>query len=323
MASEFQIFGRPGERVALAGLCVIAPVLVYLLIFSILGGGYFFPQDIAHKTLSLELRPAEPTLFVAEFAGRLRILLSLGALAVFALCLVAYAGALLYSRRGRNWMMILMGVAAGYGIAGALNRGNAMLDAILITPLEQAIAADPGFGLARFFEGADMLQAAATLFSLTAAAALAICFADFAFGYRSGDEREGDLRPVRDHLSRVFVASSALMTLATIATYYYYHFTPLLMTEASADIYRPLAASASLHWGASYTLCLAAASAPAGAAYLLMRSRALRAGTMKDDVALFPDTFSAKAFKAAGAVLTLLAPAIASPLFDMLGPLLS
>ena len=58
---------------------------------------------------------------------------------------------------------------------------------------------------------------------------------------------------------------------------------------------------------------------------MLDRSAAMRSGALdaSSDVALFPDKMSGKALKAAGAMLTLFAPAIASPVLDLLGPLLS
>ena len=188
---------------------------------------------------------------------------------------------------------------------------------IVETPLDEATV----WGAETMRSGMRLFVSTNTFFGLAAVGAMMFRFADIALGPPGDVKSVEDLRARGDALREGLAVGSAILTSATVATYFYYHYPLSIMTEASAKIFAPLSALGALRWGAVYATILIAASAPAIAAQILDGRRLGGAGADADAASWLNKDAWADRLKALGAVLALIAPAAATPVLEVLAEL--
>lgn len=307
-------------RSALALASFAFPAAVYFAAFWLIGGRRLFPGDVTAEALGLAFREKSPAMLAADLAAREAFLISSTAMLIISVSALGYALAAIHSSRGRGPAVLAALAAALIGTAALANEGNIIRDVMVERPLRDAAV----FGAEGLRRGLALFVSLNTFVGLAAVGAMMARFADLAWGPETGvsDRREIGARAAA--IREAIYFGSAILTVATVTTYFFYHYPLAVMTEASEAAYRPISGIGALRWGASYTAVLAAASIPAVAALIADRRAAVEAGVIADEEGstLFDRKAWADRAKAIGVVATVIAPAVATPLLEIIGPLL-
>lgn len=312
---------RPPARIALALACIAFPASIYAVAFYLIGGTWFFPEDVSPEALGLAFAARSAALFAEELAAREAFFIASVAMTLACTVALAYALALILRDRTPGAAIFTALAAAATGGLAVLTQGNTMRTVVFETPMLRAAAESATFGAAGFLRGAEIYVSVNTFIGLAAVAALIGRFFHLTLG-NDGETRDAaGLARRAAALRESVTVASLVLTSATVATYFYYHYPLSLMTDASRAIYGPIAGIASLRWGVAYTVVLATTVAPAFAAHLEDRRVAVAEGAAPADAAktgwLSKDAIGAN-LKALGAVATILAPAVAAPLLDLI-----
>lgn len=266
---------RTSERYLLACLCILAPTSVYLIGFWWLGQNYFFPSSLAPGDFPISLIRENTQLFSQELASRERVFLASISVSVFSIVAGIYAVATL--ERNRGWKptfgAALICLALGY--VAAVNQGNPIRDMVVEWPIGQAAFNYISYGLPELYEGMRRFSIINSFCAVAAASALVSRFVDLTLGDGRWDGAN-DIPARGLALRETIMFAGVLLTLATVATYFYYHYPLVLMEDDSARIHRRFSEMASVRWGAIYSTVMITASSPAIAAHLLERQRLAR-----------------------------------------------
>ena len=266
---------RTGERYLLACLCVIAPTAVYLIGFWWLGLNYFFPSTLSPSDFQIDLITDNTALFSNELASRERVFLTSIAVSVFSILAAIYAIATFERNRGWRPTVLIVVICALLGYIAASNQGNPVRDMVVEWPLGQAAFNYISYGLPELYEGMRLFSIINSFCVLAAASALIARFVDLTLG----DGLWGGQNDVKTRgivIRETIIFAGVLLTLTTVATYFYYHYSLSLMDENSASVHRKFSEMASVRWGAIYSTVMITASAPAIATHLLERQRLAR-----------------------------------------------
>lgn len=263
---------RTAERHLLAFLCVAAPTAVYLIGFWWLGLNYFFPSSLSPSDFQVALIEDNTQLFSKELASRERVFLASIAVSVFSIVAAIYAIATI--ERNRGWLptIVVTAVCLFLGVIAATQQGNPIRDMVVEWPLGQAAFNYISYGLPELYDGMRLFSVINSFCALAAASALVARFVDLTLGDGRWDG-ENDIPTRGLALREAIMFAGVLLTLATVATYFYYHYPLVLMEESSADIHRRFSEMASIRWGAIYSSVMITAASPAIAAHLLERQR--------------------------------------------------
>lgn len=317
--SDLDLRAYTTDRIALAASCFAFPAVIYIFGFWWIAGRQLFPVNLSAKTLTLKMAPSTPATLAADLAAREIYLLASVAMLVISLTALAYA--LFGIRRSRDGRTALIAVisAAGVGAIAAFTEGNPLRTLVVETPLDKAEV----WGAEAMRSGMRLFVTVNTFIGLTAVGAMICRFADIALGPVEGATTAETVRARGAALQEALLVGSAMLTAATVATFFYYHYPLSIMTVASAEVFGPLSALGSLRWGAAYTAVLIAAAAPAMAAHIMDARQGSGDQGDKDAGAAWLDgDVWAKRFKTLGAILAVIAPAIATPILEVLAPLL-
>ncbi|MEL7464494.1 MAG: hypothetical protein AAFN79_10530 [Pseudomonadota bacterium] len=310
---------HPPERMFLAAACIAFPAFVYAVAFWQIAGRRLVPGELTTADLGIAFVERSPASLAADLAARETYLIASVAMLLIAVISFGYALGAIRRSRGTTVMAVagLFAVIVG-GVALAY-QGNPLRDLVVEAPLD---AASP-WGAEAMREGMRLFVSINTFLGLAAVGAMMIRFADLALGSPNGADDPAEGADRGGELREALVVGSAILTSATVATYFYYHYPLALMTEASAKAFAPLSALGSLRWGAAYAAILAAAAAPAVAALVAERkaSPQRQAGDRADTGWMNAEAWSAR-IKAFGALLAIIAPAVATPILEVLAPLL-
>lgn len=263
---------RTSERYLLACLCVAAPSAIYLIGFWWLGLHYFFPSSLSAGDFPVELIQDNTQLFSQELASRERIFLSSIAVSVISIVAAIYAIATFERNRGRRPTVIVVAICFSLGVLAAIQQGNPIRDMVVEWPLGQAAFNYISYGLPELYEGMRLFSIINSFCALAAASALIARFVDLTLGDGRWDGKN-DIPTRGIALRETILVAGVLLTLATVATYFYYHYPLALMEERSAEVHRRFSEMASIRWGAIYSSVMITASSPAIAAHLLERQR--------------------------------------------------
>ncbi len=266
---------RTGGRYLLACLCVAAPCTVYLIGFWWLGLNYFFPSSLSASDFQIDLVADNAELFSQELVSRERIFLSSIAVSVFSIVAAIYAVATIERNRGMVPTVVVVGLSLGFGYAAATMQGNPIRDMVVEWPLGQAAFNYISYGLPELYEGMHLFSIINSFCVLAAASALIARFVDLTLGDGRWDG-QNDIPTRGLALRETILVAGVLLTLTTMATYFYYHYPLSLMEESSAEVHRRFSEMASIRWGAIYSTVMITASSPAIAAHLLERQRLAR-----------------------------------------------
>jgi len=316
---------RTGERYLLAALCIIAPLVVYLVGFWWLGLNYFFPSSLSASDFQVELIQDSTQVFSLELAPRERVFLTSIAVSVMSIVATIYAIATIERNRGWRPTLLILAVCLSLGTIAATHQGNPIRDMVVEWPLGQAAFNYISYGLPELYDGMRLFSVINSFCALTAASALVARFVDLTLGDGRWDG-ENDIPTRGLALRQTILCAGVLLTLATVATYFYYHYPLVLMEEGSAQVHRRFSEMASIRWGAIYSSVMITASAPAIAAHSLERQRLARdlQRYAKEEPGLeiptpppwVPLQTLALLGKAALAVAAMLAPAAVSPILE-------
>lgn len=266
---------RTSERYLLACLCIIAPTAVYLIGFWWLGLNYFFPSSLAPGDFQVDLIRDNTVLFSKELASRERVFLASIAVAVFSIVAGIYAISTFERNRGWRPTVGAALVCLALGYVAAVNQGNPIRDMVVEWPIGQAAFNYISYGLPELYEGMSRFSIINSFCAVAAASALVARFVDLTLGDGRWDG-ENDIPARGLALRETILFAGALLTLATVATYFYYHYPLVLMEDESAKVHRRFSEMASVRWGAIYSTVMITASSPAIAAHLLERQRLAR-----------------------------------------------
>ena len=266
---------RTGERYLLACLCVISPCAVYFIGFWWLGLNYFFPPSLTPSDFQVGLIQDNTEVFSLELAARERIFLSSIAVSVFSIVAAIYAIATFERNRGWKPTLLVIAICLALGYVTASNQGNSIRSMVVDWSLGQAAFHYISYGLPELYEGMRLFSVINSFCALTAATALIARFVDLTLGDGRWDG-EIDIPKRGVALRETILFAGVLLTLATVATYFYYHYPLILMEEASAITHRRFSEIASIRWGAIYSTVMITAASPAIAAHLLERQRLAR-----------------------------------------------
>ena len=240
-----------------------------------LGLNYFFPSSLSPTDFQVDLISDNTRLFSVELASRERIFLSSIAVSVFSIVAAIYAIATFERNRGWRPTVVVVLICLALGYVAAVTQGNPIRDMVVEWPLGQAAFNYISYGLPELYEGMRLFSVINSFCALAAAAALIARFVDLTLGDGRWDGAN-DIPARGLALRETILFAGVLLTLATVATYFYYHYPLVLMEEASAATHRKFSEMASVRWGAIYSTVMITASSPAIAAHLLERQRLAR-----------------------------------------------
>ena len=316
---------RTGERYLLSCLCIAAPCAVYFIGFWWLGLHYFFPSTLRAEDFEIALITDNTQLFSLELASRERVFLASIAVSVFSIVAAIYA--ISTFERNRSWppTLVVTLVCLALGYVAATNQGNPIREMVVEWPIGQAAFNYISYGLPELHKGMHLFSVINSFCAVAAASALIVRFVDLTLGDGRWDG-ENDIPTRGLALRETILFAGILLTLATVATYFYYHYPLSLMEKETAEVHRRFSEMASVRWGAIYSAIMITAASPAIAAHLLERQRLAR--DIEKLIAERPDldipppapwvslkTLSTIA-KAAFAFAAMLAPAVIAPILE-------
>lgn len=250
----------------------MAPTAVYLIGFWWLGLNYFFPSTLTPSDFQVDLVRDNTQLFSQELASRERVFLASIAVSVFSIVAAIYGISTFERNRGWRPALVIVLICLGIGYIAATNQGNPIRDMVVEWPLGQAAFNYISYGLPELYEGMRWFSIINSFCAVAAASALIARFVDLTLGDGRWDG-ENDIPERGLALRETILFAGALLTLATVATYFYYHYPLVLMESGSAETHRRFSEMASVRWGAIYSTIMITASSPAIAAHLLERQR--------------------------------------------------
>lgn len=282
---DIMLVAAPGSeiRYTMSWLCLIAPLAVYYFFFLNVGLEYFFPPDLTKAVLgagNMGITPVPlPTnfmdqteLFSEELLAREKVFISSVAVMVFAIAAAAWAFASIFRNREIDGLALAMYVSLLFAILAAARHGNKVREAVVEWPLELATNAEVTHGLEKMHEGMALMSKSLSFFVVIAASALVIRLSELTLGNGKWDGC-ADIYMRGRTLREILLVGSVLLCLATIATYFYFHYPLEFMSGRYAEAHERIAQVASFRWGLLYSMIMLTAAAPAIAVHLMERER--------------------------------------------------
>jgi hypothetical protein len=231
----------------------------------------------------------------------------------------AYAIIALAGSRGRAGALFGVGAALATAVIGIVFEGNPLRELVVDRVIARATTAGYDFGQPDFVANLGAFITLTLALGFAAVGALVALFAEIALGPVDDRLTVAGLRQRQTRLRNAVMAGGVVLTVATAATYQFYHLPVALIAEPYGEHYARLASLAATHWGTIYTCTLITASAPAAFSVLAdTMAAAHRADpdnthkwTADNDLAIAP----MGSLRAATAIL---APLASGPVIDLL-----
>jgi hypothetical protein len=267
---------QPVWRLLLAAASVGMPLLVTGLIFFGIGGA--FPAALPDPLPHPGFLTAGTTLAPAALSSVNAVLISSAAMVAVCLGVILWSLTKIWAGLGRTFGLLGAMVVFGAGAVFVATPNNPLIGALVKTPVATAVEAKV-WAAAEFGMAADHTLLVGLFIGPSAIVALLIRFVLLCLrpAGTTGSDDPQRLAHRANELRAAILLGSAMLTAATLATYFYYRFPVALMTDPSAAAFDALSSQAAIRWGAAYTLALACAAAPAIAAFVAERDALARA----------------------------------------------
>lgn len=310
---------QPLWRLLLAAACVGLPLLVTGLIFFRIGGA--FPAALPQPLTAPEFRTVGTMLAPSALSTMNAVLISSAAMVAVCLGVIGWSLAKIWTGLGRTASLLGAVVIFGAGAIFVSTPNNPLIGALVKTPVAKAVEAKV-WAAAEFGAAADQTLLLGLFIGPAAIVALLIRFVLLCLRpvWEIGQDDPRNLAQRAGELRAAILLGSAMLTAATLATYFYYRFPVALMTEPSAAAFDALSTQAALRWGAAYTMALACTAAPAIAVFFADRDAVARKPDV--DAGAIPGLFHKPGLtdrlRQTATAAAILAPAGAVPLLEAL-----